>query len=241
MNISHTTPFLPTEEWIENTRSSIKEKHINSLTVQELYEVIWNGSFPRLVCQNNNAREIFYKSYIQTYIERDIKDTHNISDSITFYNFIRAVAARTGQLLNYADLARDVAVDPKTVKAWLSVLERSGLVQLVYPYHNNITQRMIKTPKVYFLDTGLCAYLTDWDSPKTLEAGAMSGAVLETYVFTEILKSYWHNCKEAQIFFYRDKDQKEIDFIIEQNSTLYPIEVKKLSCPMKAQSKILKC
>lgn len=231
IRLPHTVPFLPTEEWIENTRTSIKEKHINPLTVQEMYTIIWNGSFPRLISQNNNAREIFYKSYIQTYIERDIKDSHNIADSITFYNFIRATAARTGQLLNYADLARDVAVDPKTAKAWLSVLERSGLIQLAYPYYNNITQRIIKTPKVYFLDTGLCAYLTGWDSPKTLEAGAMSGAILETYVFAEILKSYWHNCKEAPVYFYRDKDQKEIDFIIEQNSTLYPIEVKKTLMP----------
>lgn len=237
INLPDTAPFLPTEEWIENCRVSINEKHIKPLSVQDIYKIIWNGSFPRLVCQNNNAREIFYKSYIQTYIERDIKDSHNISDSITFYNFIRATAARTGQLLNYAELARDVAVDPKTVKAWLSVLERSGLIQLVYPYYNNITQRMIKTPKVYFLDTGLCVYLTGWDSPKTLEAGAMSGAILETYVFAEILKSYWHNCKEAPIYFYRDRDQKEIDFIIEQNSTLYPIEVKKTLMPNESSVK----
>lgn len=226
---AETVPFLPTEEWIENTRTAIKKNP--PLTVQDMYGKIWNGSFPRLVSQNNQARDIFYKSYVQTYIERDIKDSHNISDSITFYNFIRATAARTGQLLNYADLARDTSVDPKTAKAWLSILERSGLIQLVYPYSNNITKRIVKTPKVYFLDTGLCAYLTGWDSLKTLEAGAMSGAILETYVYAEILKSYWHNCKEALIYFYRDKDQKEIDFIIEQNSMLYPIEVKKTLMP----------
>lgn len=237
INKAHTESFLPDETWIKNSQSFLRENSDTALTVHDMYEIIWNGSFPRLVSQNNHGRDVFYRSYIQTYIERDIKDSHNITDSIAFYNFIRAVAARTGQLLNFTDLARDISIDSKTAKSWLAILERSGLVQLLYPYYSNITQRIIKTPKVYFLDTGLCSYLTGWDSPKTLEAGAMSGAILETYVYAEILKSYWHNCKEAPIYFYRDKDQKEIDFILEVNGTIYPIEVKKTLMPNESAVK----
>ncbi len=218
-----TEPFLPTDTWLQTARN----RQVEDTDVSKLYERIWNGSFPRLISQNNAERDIFYRSYMQTYIERDIRDSYDVADSIAFYNFVRAAAARTGQLLNYAELARDVGIDPKTAKTWLSILERSGLVKLLQPYYNNVTNRIIKTPKLYFLDTGLCAYLTGWDSPKSLEAGAMSGAILETYVFIEILKSYWHNGKDALIYYYRDKDQKEIDFLIEANNRLYPVEVKK--------------
>lgn len=220
-------PFLPSEDLI----SVLKNKKLEQKTVQDIYKDIWNGSFPELIMRNGDDRELYYRSYIQTYIERDVKTAYNISDQIAFKNFIKTVAARTGQLLNVSDIARDIGVDDKTAKSWLNILEMSGLVYLLHPYYNNITNRIVKTPKVYFLDTGLCSYLTGWDSPKTLEAGAMSGAVLETYVLSEILKSYWHNAKEAPIYFYRDKDKKEIDFIIETNGTLYPIEVKKTMSP----------
>lgn len=220
-------PFLPTEQWIQN----IKDKNIKSKTVQDIYADIWNGSFPELFIRNGADRELYYNSYIQTYIERDVKTAYNVSDAIAFKNFIRVVAARTGQLLNVSDIARDVSIDNKTAKNWLSILEMSGLVYLLHPYYNNITSRIVKTPKIYFLDTGLCSYLTGWDSSKTLESGAMSGAILETYVLSEILKSYWHNAKEAPLYYYRDKDKKEIDFLIEANGQLYPIEVKKTMSP----------
>ena len=119
----------------------------------------------------------------------------------------------------------------KTIKAWLSILETSGLVYLLQPYHTNVTNRLIKTPKLYFLDTGLCAYLTQWSTPEALEAGAMSGAILETYMLSEIIKSYWHNGKNTYFYFYRDRDQKEIDLLIEQNGQLYPVEFKKSASP----------
>jgi predicted AAA+ superfamily ATPase len=224
-------PFLPTPEWISVNKCSAEK------SLMDIYSCIWNGGFPRLVTENGKNRDIFYKSYIQTYIARDVKDSYNISDSIGFYNFLRTVAARTGQLLNYANIARDVGIAPRTAKIWLSVLERSGLVCLLYPYYKNITKRIVKTPKVYFLDTGLCAYLTSWDSPRTLEAGAMSGAILETYVFSEILKSYWNNGQELNIYFYRDDDQREIDFLVERNGKIYPIEVKKTATPCLATAK----
>ena len=219
-------PFLVNKDWIKENISTIYNKDII-----DLYKTIWNGFFPRLISTKNKNRDIFYRSYIQTYIERDVKEYYSISNDITFYNFLKAVAARTGQLLNYQDMARDLGIDSKTVKNWLAILERSGIIKLLYPYYNNITKRLIKRPKLYFLDTGLCAHLTGWNSPEALEAGAMNGAILETYVFTEILKSYWHNGKSPEIYFYRDDDQKEIDFILEQDNTLFPIEVKKTTMP----------
>ena len=220
-------PFLPTKDWINNAK-----KHRPKMkTVSDIYVNIWKGSYPKMVLDKNISRDIFYKSYIQTYIQRDVRDITKVDNLIAFQKFLRAVAARTGQLVNYADLARDVDIDQKTAKSWLAILEASALVYLLYPYHNNVTTRLIKTPKLYFLDTGLCAYLTQWSSPESLEAGAMSGAILETYIFTEILKRYWHNGKEAYFYFYRDKDQKEIDLIIEQDGALYPVEFKKTASP----------
>src|SRR5579872_7192054 len=130
-------------------------------------------------------------------------------------------------------MARDCGMSPMTAKNWLTILEASGIIYLLEPYHNNITSRLVKTPKLYFLDTGLCAYLTEWSSPETLEAGAMSGAILETFMFVEILKSYWHNGKRAPLYYYRDKDKKEIDLLIMQDSNVYPLEFKKTAFPDK--------
>jgi predicted AAA+ superfamily ATPase len=216
--------FLPTEQWLNNARShAIKE-----FGLMELYKRIWIGSFPQIVIDPNTNRDLFYASYVQTYIQRDVREITNINNETGFYNFLRAVAARTGQLINYADLARDADINHRTVK---DILETSGLIYLLRPYYNNVVNRLIKTPKVYFLDTGLCSYLTRWQSVESLEAGAMSGNILETYIFSEILKSYWHNGKEAYFNFYRDKDGKEIDLIIEQDNILHPIEIKKTANP----------
>jgi len=225
-------PFIPdVTRYIEN---SVQEEE---LLLMDLYKVIFNGSFPRLLLNEGKGRDIFFKSYLQTYIERDIKDFHGISNDLKFYNFVRAVAVRTGNLLNYADLSRDVEIDIRTAKTWLGLLERSGLVILLAPYYQNLTKRIIKTPKIYFLDTGLCAYLARMDSPETLEAGYLTGSILETFVFCELLKSYWHNALVPNIYFYRDDDQKEIDFLIEKNGTLYPIEVKKTATPTLKDAK----
>ena len=145
-----------------------------------------------------------------------------------------------GQLLNYADLARDVDIDQKLVKSWLSILEASGIIYLLHPWHSNVTKRLIKTPKLYFLDTGLCSYLTQWSSPEALEAGAMSGAILETYMVSEIIKSYWHNGLNPPLYFYRDKEKREIDLLIEQDNQLFPIEFKKSASPSRSASKHFK-
>lgn len=220
-------PFLPTMEWIQQAKSNVK----TSMTLMEVYDTIWRGAFPSMVLHDLTLRDIFYNSYVQTYIQRDVRALTHVGDEMAFTRFLRAAAARTGQLINYANMARDVDVDMKTIKSWLSILETSGLIYLLKPYHSNITNRMIKTPKLYFLDTGLCAWLTQWSSPSALEAGAMTGAILETYMLTEIIKSYWHNGKVAHFYFYRDRDQKEIDLLIEKDGQIYPIEFKKSATP----------
>jgi uncharacterized protein len=226
-------PFRPTPAWLSNARIRAEK----SKNVMEIYQDIWRGSYPKVVLDRNIQRDLFYNSYVQTYIQRDVREAINISDSNAFGRFLRAVAARTGQLLNYSDLARDVDIDHKTAKAWLAALETSGLVYLLPPYHSNVTKRLVKTPKLYFLDTGLCSYLTRWPSPEALEAGAMSGAIFETYLLAEILKSYWHNGESAYFYYYRDVDQKEIDLVLEEGDTLYPVEFKKTASPSQSASK----
>ncbi len=233
-NIKNYIPFISTQKWINNA----SKKKIKLTNLHDVYHQIWLGSFPKVnVEQKTSIRNIFYSSYIQTYLQRDVRDVLSVTDDTAFFNFLSAVAARTSQLLNYADLARDVAIDTKTAKAWLSVLEASGLVYILRPYHNNLSKRIVKAPKMYFLDTGLCAYLTKWSDSESLERGAMSGAIFETYVFTEILKSYWHNGLESNFYYYRDTDQKEIDLIIETGDTLYPIEFKKTATPSLTATK----
>ena len=177
--------------------------------------------------------ELFYNSYVQTYIQRDVRQILNISNELTFIKFMKAAAAQTGQLLDYASMARDVGVAETTIKSWISVLNTSGIIFLLQPYSNNLTKRALKTPKMYFMDTGLACYLTRWNNYEALEDGAYAGAIFETYVISEILKSYWHNGKEPFVYFYRDKEKREIDLLIDQNGKLYPIEIKKKSNPDK--------
>jgi uncharacterized protein len=219
-------PFLPTPDWIAQARTLARP-----MPLKALYEQIWMGSYPRLWAQGAQSRDVFFRSYVQTYVQRDVQDLLKVSDPLTFHRFLGVAAARTAQLLNYSSMANEVDIDLKTAKAWLSVLQASGLVYLLQPYHRNLTKRMIKSPKLYFIDTGLAAYLTKWSSPEALEAGSMSGAMLETWAVSEILKSYWHNGKEAPLYFYRDTEQKEIDLLIEADDVIYPIEIKKTAAP----------
>jgi predicted AAA+ superfamily ATPase len=169
----------------------------------------------------------FYESYLSTYIQQDIRTYLDVSSIEDFYKFMQVAAARTGQLVNYADMAQDVGIKETVAKTWLNTLKGSGIITLLEPYFTNQTKRLIKTPKLYFMDTGLCAYLTRWTSPETLENGAMAGAMLETWVVSEIIKSFWHNGQVAPLYFYRDKEKREIDLLLEQNGILHPIEIKK--------------
>jgi len=216
-------PFLPT-----NLQTKTLTK---PLSLKKLFFNIWRGSYPAIALHKNIDRDLFYSSYIKTYLQRDVRDLTKVGDETTFFRFLKACAARTGQLLNLADLARDADISPNTAKNWLSILQASGIIYQLEPYHTNITKRLVKAQKLYFIDTGLCAYLAEWSDSKTLETGAMSGAILETFVVTEILKSYWHNGKSAPLYYYRDKDTKEIDLLIVSGQTIYPIEIKKTSSP----------
>ncbi len=220
-------PFLPTEDHLL-TRDSGR-----ILPLPELFARIWRGSFPALWSGPPVDRNLYYSSYVQTYLQRDISDLAQVKDTKAFLRFLRACAARTAQLVNIQDLCRDADIQPSTGKRWLSILESTGLLYLLEPFHTNVTLRLVKTPKLYFLDTGLAAWLTAWTSPETLEAGSSSGAFLETWAVSEILKSWWHHGKQAPVFFYRDKDKKEIDVLIHLDGTLYPVEIKKTSRPDK--------
>jgi predicted AAA+ superfamily ATPase len=227
-------PFLPSPELLKSS------SRVRDMNQTELFSRIWKGAFPELIADSSIDKDTFYRGYVRSYIERDVKDFYGLKNDIAFHDFIRAAAARTGSLLNYTNLCKDTDIDIQTAKLWLGILERSGIIKLLEPYSPNITQRIIKTPKLYFLDTGLASYLTGWDTPESLMLGAQNGAMLETWAYTEILKSYWHNGKELNIFFYRDKEKNEIDFVIEKNMVLYPVEIKKTATPDNSDIKNIK-
>lgn len=198
-------------------------------TALQTFDVIVKGSFPQLF--DGTPPNLFYSGYIRTYLERDVREILNISNENAFIKFLKVAAARTGQMLNYNDMARDVDVSVNTIKSWISVLETSGLIYLLPAYSNNMTKRAVKTPKLYFLDTGLCCHLAGITTAEMALTYSMSGALFETYVVSEILKSYWHNGERPFIYFYRDWAGKEIDLILEVNGKLWPIEIKQTSSP----------
>ena len=178
--------------------------------------------------------QLYYSSYTKTYIERDVRDLMHVGDEVKFINFMTVVAGNTGNLLNCASMARDIGVSQPTVERWISILKASNIIHLLQPYHNNISKRSIKTPKVYFLDTGLCAYLTKWNTPDVLENGAMAGAFFETFVIAEIIKSYYNAGQVPTLYFYRDKERNEIDLLILKDGVLHPVEIKKTADPDKS-------
>ena len=215
-----------------NTESLLSRKKGRKLAdAEEIFKRIFKGSMPAIVSEDISSPGIFYNSYLSTYIERDVKSLSDAIDSLKFLRFITALAARCSQMLNVSELARDAELNQKQVKDWLGILETLGILFYLYPYSNNLLKRLVKTPKVYFYDTGLVAYLTKWSSPETLASGAMSGAILENYVVSEIRKTYLNNGKEAFMYYYRDKDAKEIDLVLEQDGELHPIEIKKSANP----------
>lgn len=223
------TPFIPTEEYFSERREQLA-----NITYDDVWSRIHRGSMPELHENPNFDWQMFYGAYVRTYIDRDVRELSEIGDVVKFTKFMMAVAASTGQLLNFTSLARDVGISQPTAERWLSILVASNIVYLLQPYSNNITQRAIKTPKLYFLDTGLAAYLTKWNTPDVLKNGAMAGAFFESFVVSEIIKSYYNRgILEPPIYFYRDKDMNEIDLLIEENGMLYPIEIKKHADPKR--------
>lgn len=230
------TPTVPFSVNIDTL--SEREKTVKPVETPEIYNRIFDGGMPALLSGQVSDRRALYGSYISTYIDRDVKELSYAIDSLKFMSFITAAAALAGQMLNYKTIAEASDIAETTAKAWLNILETLGIIFYLHPYSNNVLKRTVKTPKLYFYDTGLVCYLTKWSSPETVMSGAMSGALLENFAVSEIVKSY-HNCGyEPYVYYYRDKDTKEIDLIIEGDGKLYPLEIKKTATPDKRIVKV---
>ena len=225
------TPFVVDLEALSKRERITADTH-------GIFDRIFKGSMPAIVSGANTNSQIFYSSYLSTYIERDVKELAESIDSLKFLRFMTAVAARCGQMLNVAEVARDADINQQQAKAWLNVLETLGIIFYLHPYSNNLLKRLVKTPKLYFYDTGLVCYLTRWSSVETLESGAMNGAILENYVVSEIAKTYLNCGQEPFMYYYRDKDAKEIDIVLEHDGVLNPIEIKKTSNPGTELTKV---
>ena len=216
-------PFLP---------DKIEQFESND-TITDIFEKIYRGGMPRMITDRELLPEDYFGAYMQTYLERDIRDLISVKNENKFLKFIACAAARTSQEVNLTDLAKDVEIDRKTADGWLSVLVSSGLVYLLQPYSGNTIKRIIKRPKLYFMDTGLACYLTMWNNPRALELSAMAGAMFEDYVVSEIIKGYANQGIDvrSRLCYYRDNNGREIDLMILENGKLYPIEIKKSAEP----------
>jgi len=226
------SPFLPNQ----------KLERITEETITTVFDKIYRGSMPQMIIDPELTPESYFGGYMQTYIERDIRDLVEIKNESKFQKFVSSVAVRTGQELNLSDIGKDVGIDNKTVEHWLSLLVTSGLVYLLQPYSGNTIKRIVKRPKLYFMDTGLACYLSLWNNPRVLEQSAMAGAMFETYVVSEIIKQYSNRGIDvrSRLAYYRDSNGKEIDLIILENGILYPIEIKKAADPGKEALKNFK-
>ena len=218
---------------VDFERLLMRSKAVAPASIQDVFERIWRGGMPAIVSGAKKEQAAVYSSYISTYIDRDVKEIADRVDSFKFLNFVIVVAALTSQMVNYKTIADAVEISVPTVKSWLNILERLGIIFYLHPYSNNLLKRMVTKPRLYFYDSGLVAYLTKWTDSETLMNGAMSGAILENFVVSEIVKSYQNAGLEPFIYYYRDKDNKEIDIVLERNGTLYPLEVKKTMMPDK--------
>lgn len=226
-------PFIPEIQSIIERSKSRKPVEIT-----ELYERIFKGSLPDVVLHDISARDRIYASYINTYIERDVRGLSGIIDSLKFYDFVTASAAHIGQIINFRTIADTAGISVQTCKEWMQIMERLGIVFFLHPYTNNLLKRTISKPKLYFYDTGLAVYLTRWSDSITLMSGCFDGAALENFVVSEIVKSYYNAGKEHYLNYYRDKDAREIDIIREVNNTIYPMEIKKNGMPDQRITKV---
>ncbi len=216
------TPFT-----LELEELKAREKTNAPADIAEIYDRIWKGSMPGLASGKFSDRDVFYSSYLQTYIDRDVREQVQLTDPLMFRDFVRAAACRAGQMLNVHDIAQDIGVSDDTAKRWLQVLEKSDVIFFLRPYSNNLLKRTVKTPKMYFFDTGLVSYLTRYSSPDILANGAINGQILENFVVSELLKSYHNNAKECLLWYYRDSNSNEIDMVIESDGALHPLEIKR--------------
>lgn len=228
-----TTPFTT------NFETLIKEEEmLPPLDTPELFQRIWKGGMPALASGKYKDLSIFYSSYLGTYLERDVRELSGAIDALKFLNFLTALSARTGQLINYKSIAENSDITENMAKEWLKILETLGIVFLLHPYSNNVLKRTIKTPKLYFYDTGLVCYLTKWSSPETAMNGAMNGPLLENFAISEIMKSYQNLGQVPYLYYYRDRDSKEIDLLLEKDGRLSPLEIKKTASPDRRLTKV---
>ncbi len=207
----------------------LKKKEVATmLDTKQIFERIYSGGMPSVVTENVDRND-YFSSYVTTYIERDVRQLLNVGRTIEFYNFLQYIAVRTAQEVNYNSIAGDIGIDSKTAKNWISILEASGIIYLLQPYYSNLSNRIIKSPKLYFMDTGLCSYLAKYPNAETLEVGALGGAIFETFVVSEIIKNLTSHGIDTRmrLYYYRDKEQKEIDLVYVEGDTLYPVEIKK--------------
>ena len=223
------SPMPPFELELDALRE--REGERTPADVNEIFQRIYRGSMPAVVSRQVSNSQIFYSSYISTYIERDVKELSEAIDSLKFFRFMTAAAARCSQMLNVSEIAQDADINQKQAKDWLQILEKLGIIFYLHPYSNNLLKRLVKTPKLYFYDSGLVCYLTRWSSAEVLQSGAMNGAVLENYVVSEIAKTYINSGREPYMYYYRDKDAREIDLVLEHDGMLNPLEIKKTSNP----------
>lgn len=221
--------FIPDIEILKKKKKTKIESTI------EVFEKIIKGSYPELYKNKDIDRNQYFETYIRTYIERDIRQLINVQDEIKFLKFISNVAVRTGQELNISDICNGIGITNATAEKWLSILTNTGIVYLLQPYSNNNIARIVKKPKVYFMDAGLACYLAGYMDATTLEKSAYNGAIFETYIVSEIIKSFINNGLDARkyLYYYRDNNGKEIDLLIIKNNVVYPIEIKKSANPGK--------
>ncbi len=227
--------LVPFDIQLDNIQA--RAEQYKSADLESIFQRIWDGGLPGLASGKFTNRDIYYSSYLQTYISRDVKEETVVKDDVKFVDFIRAVACRIGQELNIHSVALDVDISDDTAKRWLGLLEKSEVVYFLHPYSNNLLKRVVKTPKVYFFDTGLVCYLTRYSNAEILQNSAINGAILENYIVNEIRKSYLNVGKEPFMYYYRDKEQREIDLILESNGELHLIEIKKSSNPTPSMIK----
>ena len=226
--------FFPS---IEQMRQLTPDRR--SCDINELYARIWRGGYPALHRDLSRNLNHYFDSYLQTYLERDVQALTQVGDKNAFLTLMQSAAARTGQQLVYADIAKDAGISPKTARNWLSILEASGIITILQPYSVNTLKRLSKTPKLYFMDTGFCAWLGSWNSPASLQNGAISGAILETWVFGQLYRALGSRGMRSRLSYYRDSNGAEIDFILEYENKLFPMEVKRNSNPTAADLKAL--
>ena len=214
-----------------------RQRYFPANNIHDTFERIWRGGMPDVQMLDEEQLQEYFSSYIETYLMRDAVEDNGITNTVGFRKFLRACAAFNGQLLNYTDLAASAEINLQTAKEWVRILQNMGIIYLLEPYANNELKRMIKTPKLYFCDTGLCAYLSMWTTKDTLMNGAVSGHYYENHILMELVRNYAYGKKKANLTFYRDTHQKEVDIFLEESGMIHPFEIKKAAHPDRKEVK----